>query len=288
MNDNKPITKGNYLEDAVEKIQTTIIKTNPSLKTSKFTIERKKLIFPGGVRREIDLFVEVDPGNDMESIFLFECKNWENTVDPNSITIFNTKIEETNATKGFFIAKSFSKYAKLEAAKYPRVTLLTADDNFIDTVPFPETHMTYHDKSKRKIEVEIVQRSVQKNESKSKVEKFDPKKVFFEGKEITAKNFFMNLCEVAIDEKMKTEQTQFLDEGCYPYSHKKKFEFETGKLEINTWDIEKILLEVNFEVQIIKPVIVSKFDIESKGRYLQQEFITPDGGKLNTTFVAVK
>ncbi len=137
MSKNKNLDKGNLLEEAVEKIETLIIQTNPSLGKSKFSIERKNIIILGGVKKEIDLFVKVDPGNSLESIFIFECKNLEKPVAANEITLFSVKINETNANKGFFIAKKFSRDAINEAKKYQRIELIKAsnDFNYFEEIP---------------------------------------------------------------------------------------------------------------------------------------------------------
>ncbi len=285
MGANKQLLKGDSLEEAVEKIQSLILRTNPAFQNSNFTIERKKLIFPGDVKREIDLYVKVDPGNDMDSIFIFECKNWNSPVDANSITIFNTKITETNATKGFFIAKTYSKDAVKEAKKYPRLFILKATEDYIDLSPFPHMHMTLHN-SDRIFTMEIIEKGILSNEGSTN--KIEIGKVIYQGEKIPVQEFFNPIYEETIDQKMKTEMTQFLDEGIYKYSYHREIDYEDGKLLINQIEVEKIIIDVDFEIQIVKPIIISKFDIESKGRYLKQEFNMPLKGKLELISVAIK
>jgi hypothetical protein len=121
-----PQVKGNALEDAVHLIERTILQNNPATKDAVITIEPKKIIIRDGVKHEIDIFITIDNGKGYESIFIFECKNWEKAVGKNEIVVFSDKINAVQAQKGFFIAKSFGKYAVAQAKKDKRIELLIA------------------------------------------------------------------------------------------------------------------------------------------------------------------
>lgn len=125
MNNNE---KGNLLEDIVESIERFILEENPSIKENNLTIERRKRIRLDEVLHEYDLFVKIDIGSSYDSIYVFECKNWEASIDKNEIVIFSEKVNVINAAKGFFIAKSFSKDAIAQAAKNQRIELVIASE----------------------------------------------------------------------------------------------------------------------------------------------------------------
>lgn len=294
MGNNKFLDKGNRLEDAVKYIFTTIIKNNPSLKQAQFFIEPKKIINPGGSRKEIDLYIKVDPGNDLESIFIFECKNYKSTVSNDAIVSFSKKIEETNATKGFFIATKYSINAIKEAEKDSRMVLLLAKEERIDLESFPEIHMYYHEKETRNIKVNVIMTSASNREKaglKVRGERLKIDKntqIILNNNIINTKLFFKSLEEQVVDEKMKYESTHLLEEGEYNYSHQKKFVFMEKDLLVDGEEVERINLEVDFKVRIIKPKIVSSFDIEKKGIYIKQEFNTPDGNILKMVFIKLK
>src|SRR5437763_15769992 len=97
-----PFEKGDQLERAVRAIEQAILAQSPGLKQNAFRIESKKLLVSDGVKHEIDLWVQVDIGPGYDSIFIFECKNWEEKVSKNEIIIFSEKIKATNAQRGFF------------------------------------------------------------------------------------------------------------------------------------------------------------------------------------------
>lgn len=119
--------KGDALERAVQLLETYILGTNPATREATVTIEPKKIINDKGVKNEIDIYITVDPGNGYESVFIFECKNWEQKVDKNEITVFSDKITVTGATKGFFVAKSFTSDAEAKAEQDKQINPTYSD-----------------------------------------------------------------------------------------------------------------------------------------------------------------
>ncbi len=107
-----PLQKGNELESVVRSIESAILQSSPNLRESTFKIESKKVATVDGVRHEIDVYVEVDIGKGYTAIFIFECKNWQDAVGKNDIIVFSEKIDALQAQRGFFVAKSFTRYAK--------------------------------------------------------------------------------------------------------------------------------------------------------------------------------
>src|SRR6266699_3105765 len=112
-----PQEKGDALEEAVRLIEQTILHTNPLATGATITIEPKKIVIDDGVKHEVDIFITIDHGKGYKAIFIFECKNWEETVGKNEIIVFSEKIDVVQAQKGYFIAKSFGKYAIAQAQK---------------------------------------------------------------------------------------------------------------------------------------------------------------------------
>lgn len=288
--ENKNKIKGDALEDAVEMIHRIILTTNPNFKNAKLTFERKKIIYPDNVKMEIDLFVKVDPGNDMESIFIFECKNWDHkSVPPKEIRDFSAKITATNATKGFMVAKKLSKYAINLLKKHSRIILLKVEDNPpIDLTPFPDMHMILI--QDKKVFGEIVQRDIEKykNTKKEKITENNICKLY-NNKNYKLNDLFIKFADRMINNFMKKQRTDKFDEGLYSSDLETEFIFNKDDLLIDNIDVEKIKLKVNFEVIVVKPKIVSFFDIHKKGRYLKLESVAPNQNvKVTTEMVAVK
>jgi hypothetical protein len=123
-----PSAKGNALEDAVRAIETAIIRSFPGYSESAFHIEGKKILAVAGVRHEVDLYVRATLGHGYESVFLFECKNWQEKVGKNELIVFSEKVKAANAQRGFFVAKSFTSDAIAQAALDARLELLLASE----------------------------------------------------------------------------------------------------------------------------------------------------------------
>ena len=129
--------KGDDLEKAVHAIEDTILKIAPGFAEGTFRIESKRIISLEGVRHEIDLFVTAALPNGYQAVFVFECKNWADKVGKNEVIVFSEKVKAATAQKGFFVARAFTKDAKAQAAKDPRIQLLTAA-KASRRIPFPK------------------------------------------------------------------------------------------------------------------------------------------------------
>src|SRR2546429_4693221 len=128
--------KGNNLEEAVHLIEEMILRTNPATKEATIAIEPKKIIVVDGVKHEIDVYITIDCGKGYKSVFIFECKNWQEAVGKNEIIVFSEKIGAVQAQKGYFIAKKYGEYAQAQAKKDKRIELLTASDELALLPPF--------------------------------------------------------------------------------------------------------------------------------------------------------
>jgi Restriction endonuclease len=118
--------KGDQLEDAVRAIEHSILNVAPGLAEGTFRMQQKRIVHTTGVRHEIDLFVTASLATGYEATFIFECKNWKSKVGKNEIIVFTEKVAAVSAQRGFFVARAFTKDARAQAAKDPRVRLLVA------------------------------------------------------------------------------------------------------------------------------------------------------------------
>ncbi len=279
--------KGNELETAVELIERTILRTNKSLKEENLKIEAKKVMIIDDERYEIDLYVEIDLGIGSKLIYIFECKNWESKVDPKEIIYFSEKIKVCNAQMGYFIAKDFTKYAVKKAKKDKRIELLYAKENFLNVGVFPHIHGIFNKPTKVEVHINAYG---QKPGGVKKVKELNPSDVSvkYNGKEIILKELLDSYLKQVMGERLKHEPTQNFDVGIYPYNHKMKFEFKPKELcFIEGKDIEFIEMRVEFEMHVLKQIVVSKFDIENKGRFINYEYKMPTGTKLKLAVVSI-
>src|SRR5258708_15912576 len=102
---------------------------SPPASAAKPIVEKKKIIRVNGVRNEIDVYVTIDSADGYSSIYIFECKNWQDAVGKDQIVLFSKKIEVSQATRGYFVAKSFTSDAEAQAKQNHRLILLLVKEN---------------------------------------------------------------------------------------------------------------------------------------------------------------
>jgi hypothetical protein len=278
--------KGNALEAAVALIERTILAQNPALREATITIETKKILVADDVRHEIDVHVMIDLGRGYKSVFLFECKNWDSDIiGKNEVIILSEKINAYQGQTGFLIGKKFSKDARAQARKDKRIELLTVDHGFSDLISFPELH-------------HVVQRNVRCDllfpcevSSPDALGDFDAEAAVIKlnGEIISIHEFRERLMKATLDERMKREPTERYPVGSYDYTHKKEFPFDPNELIVDGFGCRSVEIFVQFEVLIIRPRIVSRFDVKSRGRVLTYErVVIPEVGDVDLSLVSLE
>jgi len=120
---------GKSLERATKLIETHILKHIIESDIGKVKIDTNKIVTIDGVRNEVDIYVTVDLKIGTSLIYIFECKNYRSKkVNKNDIILFEDKIKITNAQKGYFVAKSYTKDARNRTATNNNIELLTLDN----------------------------------------------------------------------------------------------------------------------------------------------------------------
>jgi hypothetical protein len=274
--------KGDILQAAVEAIESTILRTSPTLKENTLKIESKKTVVVGGVRHEIDIYVEVDLGNGYKSVFVFECKNWRDAVGKNEIIIFSEKIKALAAQRGFFIAKSFSKDAKAQAEQDSRLELLVVTEHDPSTLPVPfDFHFVHRNRSNASIEIHFRERG------------FDPRKLPLEStRDISAGilihrgtrqpiiEFINELTERIAEENMNHFPSGTLTQGEYERIEAREIAYQPGELVVEEMEVESLSIKYAFKVEVIRPSVTSSFEVQKRGR--SHSFASTEIGGVTT------
>lgn len=242
--------KGRELEDAVHAIEKVILQSSPAMHDKAFTIEARKLIGVENVHHEIDIFVTVEVAKGYASIFIFECKNWEEAVGKNELIVFSEKINVTSAQRGFFVAKSFTKDAVAQAQKDPRITLLTATAHDPTTTITPESfHITAPATMNATITFRVAGSSG-KNLAPIDVR---GKKVCLYGQELLLTEFLDAWAEELYAERLLHFRTWHLADGVHPMTVSGERSFGTGECIINDQVMEWVHIDLECGVQVIHP-----------------------------------
>jgi hypothetical protein len=273
-NPHTPKEKGDALQDTVVLIESTILHTAPHLKEKNFTIEPKKIINSDGVHHEIDVYVTVDSAPGYSAIYIFECKNWKDSVGKNEIIAFVEKINCSNAMHGYFVATSFTKDAKAQAEKCSRLTLLHATEVDLTAV---DGHQVMFSVLKN---VEVILRG-RGSKDDEKVVRFegDTATAEFQGRPFSFEHEMKKLAERTVDYTWRSNPP--LPLGEHESECGLRLIFSLPKtFTVNGQDIEDATLKIKYAVTISRPTIKWEFDIEKRGRVLHLETPTADGDRF--------
>jgi len=279
-----PDEKGRELESAVHAIEAVILESSPALRDRPFTIETRKRINVAGVHHEIDILVTVEVAKGYTSTFIFECKNWESAVGKNEIIVFSEKIDAVSAQRGFFVAKSFTKDADAQALKDPRITLLTATERNPATTITPESfHITAPASMNPSITFRIA------GSSGKNMAPLDVRGKTFQlaGSEVLLTDYLDSWVRELYEQRLLGFQTAHLAEGIHPMTATAERSFSAGDAFIDGREIEHVRMEAEFGVQIIRPAVISDYEVSTRGRVIRLAKATVRAGDLaiDTTFI---
>lgn len=257
-----PFQKGSALEAAVVAIEHQILSTSPALREKTFLIEGKKIISAKGVRHEVDIFVTIDLGMGYKSVFIFECKNWEEAVGKNEIIIFAEKIAASQAQEGFFVAKSFTKDARAQALTSSRIHLITVSEHEPSTIPLP---FGLHGLILMPVHAEA---TFHKGSGGTKSETVDMAMAvaILRNEVIDLRAYLCKWAEDAASEDARSFRSERYAEGDYERSTEARREFSGGELTIDGTEIAWAETSIRYKATVVRPAVVSCFDIENRGR----------------------
>ncbi len=289
-----PIQIGDELERAVHHIEETIVRSFPRLSEEDFDLEPKKIINAEGVRHEIDLYVKYSLPLGYDSVFLFECKNWKKPVDKNQIVVFSEKIKVTNAQRGFFVAKSYSKNAIAQASKDPKIELLSARelDPDIFEIPFG-FHVVFVEEKRVKelifhaAEAEPVSSAEMHASDSLPMTRLDVASLELNGRETALAEYFDGWIDEEVDRNMSTFPSGEMPTGVYTREIHAEKELADEVLKLNGQRVERIAMRLTYDVRVIRPRIRSVLDVEGRGRSIQLERCTVGDSCFDASFVSL-
>ncbi len=279
------IEKGSALERAVRAIESAILTRVPELKNNTFTIECNKIFIVNGVKHEIDVYIEVDLGKEYKSVYIFECKNRKSKVNKNDIVVFSKKIDVLQAQKGFFVAKSYGKYALAQAKEDKRIVILLATefDSASTIVPFDFNYCFEKNKNTR---FDVVPKRAGNWNAGFPVD-IKTAEAILDGNAINFEEYMDNWVDDLVNKDMKHFPKPNTPDGLYNREIPAKREFRRHKLKVNGKAIRYVALLISFEVQIVRPAVLSHFEVEGRGRTLELAQVSHDGADIKVRLSSV-
>jgi hypothetical protein len=272
---------GIALEDAVRGIESALLAMNPAMKTANYRVETRKVFVIEGVRHEVDVYVKVDLGSGYDTVVLFECKNWQHkSVGKNEVIILSEKVKALSASKGYLVARGFSRDAKAQAKQDKRILLLRASNTAPIWPQLEYIHVLGRDRGDYKASVVFVAPPGAGPNSTVPLSGI----VIVEGKSYPSiEEFIRPLVEEAIVERLATEPTHELEVGSHRRDVSRKLLFNLAA--VGNVAVAGLHLHIDFGFHIARPAIESVFDVESRGRIYKTEITRLGPNYISMTYV---
>lgn len=276
-----PHQKGKELEDSVYFIQKTILESDPKYRGQEFTLTRNEIFNAGDVHHEIDILVCVNPRTDYEAKLIFECKNWSASVGKNEVIVLAEKVDALSASRGFLVAKEFSKDAVAQAKKNPRIKLVSCSSDFQSALTF-----------------ELVSRQTELLTVHAYARIVGPDKLPMAGESLSIHETWMlrnspvslatlirDQSDTIYEDHFKRERSRLTLEGLHYGIAKGRVEFEESELISESRTMEWLNLHCDYRVTNTRCKLLSKFELKGYGRTYSYEPFETGGKAVEVTMV---
>ena len=259
-----PRKKGDALEDAVHAIETAILQQAPGYATGTFKIQGKRIFNAAGVQHEVDIFVTASLPAGYDATFAFECKNWSSKVGKNELIVFSEKISAIGAHRGFFVAAAFTKDAKAQAAKDPRIQLLTANHfEPVTRVVFPQFHMRHIGATS----VQVTIRGFGRKRNTRTVN-LAGHILSIRGATQPIEGYVQTLIAEFRETHVNQLSTDKLNEGCQSVTFEGEVNFSKGEAFLDDKPIQSIRIQGTTELSVALASVLSVYEVQTRGRLI--------------------
>jgi hypothetical protein len=177
------------------------------------------------------------------------------------------KVKVVGATKGFLVAKEFTKDARAQAKTDQRLGLITCADDFLSPLSFQLQHSITEPTS---IKVHLRRRGVPPNNIPVNLD-WKNEKSYFNKQLVNPESFFNTKVEELIREDQRQNAVRYRFEGTHWGRQEKCIEFTIDELLIGDFDVEAATIVVEFTVTIRNQKLISKFDLQDQGQIFSFE-----------------
>lgn len=272
---------GAELEEAVKGIEVALLAMNPAVQTANYRVETRKVFVVDGVRHEVDVYVQIDLGAGYDTVVLFECKNWEHkAVGKNEVIILSEKVKALAASKGYLVARAFTRDARAQAKQDKRLSLLRASDTAPIWPRLEYVHVLGRDRGDYHADVTFIapagtlaNTSLPSNGTVMANGECYP----------SIEQFIGPLVENASVERLAVEPTHELLPGSYRLKVSRKLMLDN--VTVGGVAVAGLYLRVDFGFHIARPAIESVFDVETRGRVYKTGITKLGPNYISMTYV---
>lgn len=227
------------------------------------------------------MYVQIDLGSGYDTVVLFECKNWQDrSGGKNEVIILSEKVKALSASKGYLVAREFSRDAKAQAKQDKRISLLHASDAVPIWSPLQYIHVLGRDRGDFNANVIFIAPS---GASPNSTAPPDGEFVVNGNRYPALADFVRPLVEETIVEHLASEPTHELSVGSHRRDVSCKLLFD--KVAIGNVSVAGLHLQVNFGFHIARPAIESVFDVKARGRIYRTEITKLGPQYVSMTYV---
>lgn len=279
---NRSNPKGRVLEDAVEAIERAILASDPEMANRTIRVHARKRIVVQDVMHEIDLWVELAGPKGYDSLFVFECKNWEDDVTKNEVIIFSEKIRAVGAQRGFIVAREFNDGARAQAKLDPRVQLLDLRKEEFDRLRAPMFPMIQINESHHAA-VKLFPPEVGRRRGRQ----IDPAKIKLveNGQRVSFSEWLARWEAELKEERSNRWDTVRLPAGNYTLEISGRRTFAPGTCSFQGAPLDAVEVKLTIPTRIERPVFTGSIEVVGRGRVLKLEPFTVAGKTFQLNFV---
>ncbi len=118
-----------------------------------------------------------------------------------------------------------------------------------------------------RVDFDVFQRGASSSSRREPVQ-LDKARAVLQGADLDFGNYVQDWTIKTCDERLLTFPSATLSAGVYELEARSEREFEEGELMLNEMHISNVKLQVRFSVQVIRPPVISHYEIATRGRVL--------------------
>jgi hypothetical protein len=235
-------------------VERLLIAHRPQLVEKQISIELRKRKVIEGVLYEFDLWIESEDAG----LFLVECKDWKDKypVGRDVVIVFDEKMQLTNASGGYIVARKFTRYAKARAQRQPRLTLQVMNEDLAGLALISGLH---------EVQTSLIWEEcrIYLNGAHGDPGITGDRDCIYRGEPTTLSRLGPELYKRALTERMSNEPTSTMPEGSYRIDY--EVEYDSEDLEIGDFRPASIGVEVAFSVEVMQPKISWHYNFIDRG-----------------------
>ncbi len=263
----KGTKRGHELEKAVKFIQETILKSDPKLQGTRFSVEMNKIINVSGVHHEIDVLVKTLPDSPFESTWIFECKDWQKPVGKNEVIILATKVDAIRANRGFLVARRFTKDAEAQIVQDARLSLIPCTNELSNRM---DMRLIYTTVDPLPMKISIKERGVSERPNPKELD-WEKLKCRMNGELLDFRSYIGTQIDQIVEADQRENSAQYISESTHFRNRGVKIDYQDGELVIDKMDVEYLIIPVQFWVTVSSRKLISKFELKDRGRHFSFE-----------------